>query len=128
MKTQKLKMISIVLLTICLEGCTGTQIILPKIQNHERCSSFIEEISPNIYSGKCRCHEYQVSQEYIGRVGESYDRPLTYCSKQIQFSATTWAGEYLYFFDEIFFMRENSRTKARSNKYEFVEDIKESFK
>jgi hypothetical protein len=104
-------------LTICLNSCNGRDIILPVIDNHERCASFIEEIKPGIFTGKCRCHEYQVSEEYIGRVGDSYDEKLSYCSNKISFSPTTWSNEYLYFFDEIFFMRSKSRQKARRNLY-----------
>jgi len=98
---------------ICLSSCKGTDITLPTITNHERCVPFIKEIEPGIYKGKCRCHEYQVSEEFIGRVSDSYDEPLKYCSNKISFSPTTWSDEYLYFFDEIYFMRQKSRTKPR---------------
>lgn len=117
---QKLKVILILLLTIFLESCQSINIKLPIIENHERCSSFIVEVEDNLYSGKCRCHEYQVSEDYIGRIGESYDKPLDYCSKQVQFSARTWSEEYLYFFDEIFFMKKYKKQNARDNKYNRV--------
>lgn len=115
--------ILMILLTICLSSCKVPKIVLPKIINHERCSSFIQEVSPNLYSGKCRCHEYAVTPDYTGRVGESYDKPLTYCSNQVQFSATTWSDEYLYFFDEVFFMVSQKKPKARPNQYDREKDL-----
>ena len=124
-----MNLILIGLLTICLSSCRGVNIVLPVIQNHERCASFIEEIEPGIYSGKCRCQEYQISKQYIGRVGESYDQPLTYCSKRVSFSAQTWSDQYLYFFDELFFMHSKNNQKARTNQYEReIEDLDEAFK
>lgn len=108
-----MKPILIVLLTICLESCKMPRIILPTIKDHERCSAFIIEIEDELFEGKCRCHQYRISEKFIGRISESYDLPLTYCSNQVQFSATTWSDEYLYFFDELFFMKENKRAQAR---------------
>ena len=109
-------MISILVLTICLNGCKGSDITLPKIQDHERCIPLIIEVESGLYRGKCRCHEYEVSIENIGRVSEAVDYDLTYCSKRGTFSPSTWSNEYLYFFDELFFMKKRSRTKARRNK------------
>lgn len=106
-----MKAILMMLLMICLNGCQS--ITLPKINDHERCSSLIKEIENGVYEGKCRCHIYRVSKDFIGRVSESYDEPLTHCSNKIQFSPTTWSDEYLYFFDEIFFMHTNSKTEPR---------------
>ena len=81
---QRLSLKLIVLSTIYLSSCVG---IPPKrFVRTERCVPVIEQIVGTIdrYTGYCRCHEYQFG-ENTGRVSESYDKPLNYCSKIVGF-------------------------------------------
>jgi hypothetical protein len=39
---------------------------------------------------KCRCHTYEINEEYIGRIGASYDKPLQYCDKLVGFTPVNW--------------------------------------
>lgn len=79
----RLKLILIAPLIVCLSSCETA----PKrfIQT-ERCVPVIEQIPETIdrYTGYCRCHGYQFG-ENTGRITESYDKPLNYCSKSVAF-------------------------------------------
>lgn len=113
-----MKLISMILLTTCLNACDAKDVVitLPYLKNHDRCAPFIQRIGDtNTYTGKCRCQTYQVAPIYTGPLGESYDMPLEYCSNRVSFKPTVWSDEYLYFFDEIFFMARTHNPTARRN-------------
>lgn len=73
---------------IFLSSCVG----IPPKRNitTERCVPYIEQIPDSIdrYTGFCRCHSYIIGDK-IGRVSESRDRPLNYCSKIVGFTKYT---------------------------------------
>lgn len=81
---QRLSLKLIALSTIYLSSCVN----IPPKRNitTERCVPVIEQIPESIdrYTGYCRCHKY-VMGDQIGRVSDSYDKPLNYCSKIIGF-------------------------------------------
>jgi len=90
---RRLKLTLILLLITCLNlGCAT--VTLPELADHERCVVSIEH-------DKCRCHLYRVSAKEVGRVSDSYDKPLPYCDKLIGFSPDTWV-EYVLWFEEAF--------------------------
>ncbi len=82
----------ITLLFLLLSGCD--KIVLPKLDDHERCVVSIEH-------SVCRCHIYRVSGEKIGRVSDSINKPLEYCDKLVGFNIDTW-GSYFLWFHEVF--------------------------
>ena len=40
---------------------------------------------------KCRCHDYQISRDGVGRVSSSVDRPVAYCEGAVAFPEDSWA-------------------------------------
>lgn len=54
-------------------------------------STEVERCVLSIEYYKCRCHKYEVTQEHIGRVGDSYDKPYEYCDKLVGFRPSDWA-------------------------------------
>ena len=81
---QRLSQKLIALSIVCLSSCVG----IPPKRNvtTERCVPIIEQIPESIdrYTGYCRCHAYIIGDQ-IGRISDSYDKPLNYCSKIIGF-------------------------------------------
>lgn len=115
-KIQKLKMSSILLLTIFLSSCNSFP--WPKPKDKERCGIFLEKVQENLWKGKCRCHQYRISREEIGRVSESVDHDLSYCSRLVGFNPSTWA-ELVSWFQEIQIWDEQRMNKSD---LEFIED------
>jgi len=76
----------------------------------ERCVIFLKEVEEDIYSGKCRCHEYEITLDNIGRVSESFDRPLNYCDRYVAFKPSESWTELRAWFEELIFW-ENQRQK-----------------
>jgi len=88
-----MKKIMIMLSMICLNtGCD--KVTLPTIENQERCVLSLEY-------NKCRCHEYAVTRQVIGRVSPSEDKPIEYCENLVGFKASSWV-KYVLWFEEIF--------------------------
>lgn len=78
--------LSLILLSTSLTSCA-----FPELDNPiERCSMFLEEVADNVYTGKCRCHLFEVTEDHIGRVGESYDESLAYCDRGIIFRSESY--------------------------------------
>ena len=93
-------MILIPALIICLSGCQS----FPKFNNDrpiERCFTLINSAGEGVYAGKCRCHQYIIKNGHIGRVSDSYDKPLDYCNKFAAYSPGDWV-EFVDWFDSIF--------------------------
>lgn len=76
----RLKKILSLVLIICSSGCA---IKLPKLADQERCIVSFE-------FQMCRCHMYRISPERVGRVSQSYNRPVEYCEKLIGFRPDSW--------------------------------------
>jgi len=94
-----MKMISIILLTICLSSCRS----FPEIKKPiTRCATFIERLGENTYSGKCRCHEYIINFQsgLFKKVSESKDYSLEKCSNHVALSPADW-GILRFEFDKI---------------------------
>ena len=108
MKTQKLKAILMTLLMISLSSCQMPQLEAPI----ERCGPFIQKVDENLYQGKCRCHSYQIDEDFIGRISESQDYPLEYCSNSVVFRGDAWT-ELRTWFEDLFFWYEQGRKKLR---------------
>ena len=73
-------------------GCSTVQ--LPQLADQERCVISIE-------LNKCRCHQYRVSPEKVGRVSDSVDRPVEYCERFVGFSPDSWV-EFVLWLEETF--------------------------
>lgn len=109
MRIRIMKAILIPILIISISSCQNMPQLSAPI---ERCGIFLEQLGEEIYSGKCRCHQYQIDQENIGRVSESIDYPLNYCKNSIVFRGDSWI-ELRTWFEELFFWWENMRRKAK---------------
>lgn len=81
-----MKLILIAALMISLEGCNFPELKEPL----ERCVLKLE------YS-RCRCHQYEISKDNIGRVGDSIDHPIEYCSRLVGFRPDEWGTLRLWF-------------------------------
>lgn len=79
----KLKLTLIALSISFLSSCETAP---KRFVRTERCVPVIEQIPDSIdrYTGYCRCHDYQFG-ENTGRISDSRDKPLTYCSKAVSF-------------------------------------------
>jgi len=99
LKAQRLKLSSTLLLIIFLN--TGCKAIPWPTRDVERCSLFINEISPEVYSGKCRCHSYRISKKFLGRVDEPVDHPVEYCKRLVGFRPTEWTDFFVPWFEEL---------------------------
>jgi hypothetical protein len=77
------KKLSIILVSLfILSSCNFPQLKTPV----ERCVTRIKKIeNANLYRGYCRCHPYEISRDYVGRAGDSYNKPLEYCDNQVGF-------------------------------------------
>lgn len=96
--------------TIFLSSCAPIEI--PTLEKPiERCALFLEEIEESIYKGKCRCHDYEISRDHIGRVTESIDMPLSYCNKFVALRPSTSWAELRTWFEALFFW-ENQTNKS----------------
>lgn len=91
-------MSSIILLTIFLSGCRN--IPFPS-RDIERCSLFINQVEGDLYSGKCRCHDYRISKKFLGRVTEPVDHPIEYCKRLVGFRPTEWTDVFVSWFEEL---------------------------
>jgi hypothetical protein len=86
----------------CLSGCG--KVLIPKMDDHERCVVSIE-------FNKCRCHIYRVAPEFVGRVGNSYDKALNYCNNLVGFKPSVWV-EYVLWFEEVFQAVDDANNKS----------------
>ena len=50
----------------------------------------VERCVINVELYKCRCHKYEINSEYVGRIGESYDKPVEYCNTLVGFTPENW--------------------------------------
>lgn len=85
---QKLKLILILALIICLSGCQG----IPTIAPQERCIVVLE----SDVGQYCRCHMYEWTSAHIGRITESYDKDIMYCNKLVGFSPDSTGAIYTW--------------------------------
>lgn len=51
----------------------------------------VERCVQSIKYYKCRCHNYEITSQHIGRVGASYDKPFEYCDNLVGFKPSNWA-------------------------------------
>lgn len=80
-----------ILLMILFNSCQK----FPELKNPiTRCGMFITRLGENTYSGKCRCHEYQINFQsgIFRRVSDSKDFPLDQCHKYISMSPDDWGA------------------------------------
>jgi len=116
LKNQKLKMILMITLILCLSlSCKKMPLLGTPI---ERCGTFMEEVEEDLYVGKCRCHEYEITLKNIGRISESVDHPLSYCNKAIVFKASSSWAELRAWIEALVFW-ENERRKKKKKKMTF---------
>ena len=97
-----LKKTIILLLIICLSGCS--KIILPTVKDQERCVLSLKY-------NKCSCHQYRVSKDTVGRVGETVHHSIEHCENLVGFSPMSFI-EYVLFFEEVFKAAEDANTKG----------------
>jgi len=71
---------------IFLSGCQA-----PEIRDRERCLIVLrkDNITP-----RCRCHQYHIGRDKVGKVGDSYNKPLEYCDRLVGFRPDEWALLY----------------------------------
>ena len=93
-----MKMILIITLTIFLSSCRG---LPPKIETRPRCGLFLQHEGhidgKLVFSGKCRCRNYEWTRDRIGGVGESFDVGLEQCKGLVGWTPDEWQGLYLDF-------------------------------
>ena len=100
-KAQKLNLILILLPITFLSSCRSFP--WPK-EDTERCVIFLTPVQveeKTLWDGKCRCHAYRISKEFLGRSGESYDMPVEYCKRLTGFRPETWTDFFVPWFQEI---------------------------
>lgn len=80
-----LLMSSMLLSMVFLSGCYK----FPEIKPFERCVMSIDLEA-------CRCHEYTISKDTIGRTSHSTSYPVGYCTqgKVVVFKVKTWGKIY----------------------------------
>jgi len=73
-------------LIICLNqfGCKDFE------KNVERCTL-------NVIEKECYCHMYQISPQYVGKIGETKTYQLEYCDKLVGFQLDDWNDVYEVF-------------------------------
>lgn len=81
MLTQMMRYATLLIGCLSLTGCSDFDITV------ERCVPVVEG-----REDFCRCHKYRISDEFIGRSGESRDEPLRYCSRFVSFSPDDWVA------------------------------------
>ena len=77
----------IILLSLFLVSCRTPETSL------ERCLVDIKHYS-------CICHKYEINKSYIGKIGETYEKPFEYCDKMIGFTTDNW-GELRYYLGRV---------------------------
>ena len=66
-----------------------TSLTIALIASLNSCKSFdttVERCVNDQSFGICRCHDYRISNQFIGRVSESRNEPLNYCDRRVSFS------------------------------------------
>lgn len=105
---QKLLVMLILVLTGFLSSCRG---IPPKSNlTIERCFLVLQdEMSMEdggwSYTGYCRCHNWSITKDSIGRSSESVNKPLLYCDKKGGMSAEDWGKTSLFLEDWRLYLR-----------------------
>jgi len=74
------------ILILCLVFLTSCQ--APEIRDRERCVIVLGNLNISAY---CRCHQYKISKDFVGRIGDSYNKKLDYCDRMIGFRPDEWA-------------------------------------
>ena len=72
---KKLGIVSVIFLS--LSGCKAPE------TNVERCLV-------DLHNELCICSKYEINSEYIGRIGETYDKPFEHCHKLVGFTPHNW--------------------------------------
>lgn len=104
-----MKTILMIVLMISLSSCRSIPLMKDPI---ERCAIRLTYLGNETYSGKCRCHLYEITPENIGRVSESIDYSLEYCDRFVALRpSTSWAELRTWFEDLIFFYNQNKDNK-----------------
>ena len=94
---------------ISLSSCKNIPLLEEPI---ERCGIYLERLGEDTFSGKCRCHLYEITPDNIGRISESVDYGLEYCDRFVAFKASgSWAELRTWFEDLIFFYNQNKSNK-----------------
>lgn len=97
-----------IILTISLSSCQNIPILKEPI---ERCSIFLERLGENTFSGKCRCHLYEITPDNIGRVSESIDHGLEYCDRHVTLKASTSWTELRGWFEELMILYNQNKER-----------------
>ena len=121
-----MKLISILILTISISSCKT----LPLLKEpFVRCGAYLKEKSPGLYSGKCRCHLYEITPDNIGRISESKDYPLNHCNNSVVLRPVeSWAPLRTWWEDLMFFYNQNKH-KIKKENDDFLESFEgESYK
>lgn len=97
-----------IFLLLLLASCRG---IPPKSNlTIERCFIVIEQeiVSENgklSYMGHCRCHNWSISKDSIGRSSDSENRPLLYCDKKGGMNGDDWGKTTIFLEDWRLYLR-----------------------
>lgn len=112
-----MRMILIVPLMIFLSSCQQIPILK---QPFERCVIYLEQLGEDTYSGKCRCHQYEITPDNIGRISDSIDKPLNYCDRFVALKASgswtdlrSWFGDLMFLYNQNRDKIERAKKKAR---------------
>jgi hypothetical protein len=75
--------------------------------------------------GFCRCHQYRISHEQIGRVSESENKPLSYCNRFVGFDAEKGWIPLLETLEEAYKSVDDSVKKKYAPKMETPQDLRQ---
>ncbi len=105
-----MKTISIILLIISTSCCSSSVEKMPVLKYPvERCGIFLKKLEGETYTGKCRCHNYEITEKFIGRISKSVDHPLSYCKNHVVFNpASAWV-KLRTWLEELFFWNNQIR-------------------
>lgn len=83
----------------------------------ERCGIFLEQLGEDTFTGKCRCHLYEITPDNIGRISESVDHSLKYCDRFVAFKASgSWTELRTWFEDLMFLYNQNKKKIKKAEK------------
>jgi hypothetical protein len=83
----KLKKLSIICLSFFLSSCGNLKF------EGERCLVDLKNDS-------CYCHQYHINKDFIGVVGETYEKDFEYCNKLVGFTPNEW-GKLILFLNKV---------------------------
>ena len=102
----------IILLLVVSTGCSNFPVIEP-----------VEVCALNVNGGYCRCAPFDFNYGLLKSTGESYNKPLKDCHKNIGLSGEDWIN-LIHYIDSIYVWKDRHKN-FKSNTKECIIDKKE---